>query len=449
MLARLLHKCRYVFAILAAVFAAALVWLWPQQPLWRSADISANAEVCSDDSVVTAAQCPVAVAGDYPDPIVVRWQATTGERLSRCELLCANPQAEKEVHVTSDGRYALVGEITQRDPTFGSIVAGNWYLHDAVFGKRLAGPFHSGAAIHPTGFSPDGKWFQTCLHWFTGASLNAVFSTMSGELVCEYPSRPGFKEEGLLSTDGKSLAVLYRSTKRPDDKSAPRRSVLSIIEVPGGKSISERTLPFEHSDNISPIEWDGRYLLLEKYDDFGTHGQTSCVQLDCSTDSITSIVGDPLFAVRTEKHYLIAYLRVGSQYVAHFSAAGRRKGSDWYFDINNWLYSNLGPRFTVMFQTHVSVYDRKSGNRTNLTTLPVPNGGYQLSQSGCLVIGLQKAGGIAVWDTAPGPRWPWTLAAGLSVLAVFWLLGRIRWRRSPRKVVEYALGTDTEPHPMN
>ena len=78
MLARFFYKCRYVFAVLAAVSAAALVWLWPQQTLWRSpANVGQLNSFSPDGEVVVTSSSPPQ-NNNYPDPIIYRWDAFTG-----------------------------------------------------------------------------------------------------------------------------------------------------------------------------------------------------------------------------------------------------------------------------------------------------------------------------------------------------------------------------------
>src|SRR5437868_1215279 len=113
MLARFLYKCRYIFALLAAVFAAALVWLWPPRPLWRSPPNVGHLNSFSPDgTIIVTTVIPWPGVNAYLDPVIYRWDASSGQMLSRVILPCSQPKAMKRVLTSTDGRLAMVGEGT-------------------------------------------------------------------------------------------------------------------------------------------------------------------------------------------------------------------------------------------------------------------------------------------------------------------------------------------------
>ena len=102
----------------------------------------------------------------------------------------------------------------------------------------------------------------------------------------------------------------------------------------------------------------------------------------------------------------------------------------WYQGARQWIAKHIGVGYTPPRGVHVSV--RVVNRKTKATTFEsVEPLGHPImvSPTGRLLTSATDDNGIAVWDTAPGPRWPWSLAAGGSVLGLSWFVGRCNRRR--------------------
>src|SRR5262245_56011607 len=108
----------YILALLAGFLAGAGVVAWPLTPLWRSGSKAGRLEGFSPDGqVLVTSFIPPADSSGFSGPEVRRWDAATGELLSRIRLPGVDPQAVKGVRLSPDGRVAVVGEGQPVDAT--------------------------------------------------------------------------------------------------------------------------------------------------------------------------------------------------------------------------------------------------------------------------------------------------------------------------------------------
>src|SRR5262249_32124102 len=157
MLKRLLRSCWHVIVWSMAAFATAVVWLWPQMPIWRSPPKVAQGSgtFSPEGEVIVTSFVPWGAIGAHPNPLVYRWDAATSKMLSRTEFPCKEANLLKVVRPSFDGRLALVGEGNPASPSMASFQFGDFYLHDGITGKRLAGPISNVQEVWHDSFSAD------------------------------------------------------------------------------------------------------------------------------------------------------------------------------------------------------------------------------------------------------------------------------------------------------
>src|SRR5262245_18698026 len=197
----------YILAALAGVVAAVVVWAWPVGPRWRSGPEAGRLEGFSPDGgTLVTSRVPPGNGLTSPNPEVSRWDADTGALLSRAEFPCAAPFFVMQVRPSADGRLALVGEGVPPDVTRADLASGQWYLHDAVTGQRLAGPIRGVAGVGPGAFSPDGRWFKGIRGdphgGFSKLGSIDIYSSETGGLIVELPDQDGMRAFPYFPPDG-------------------------------------------------------------------------------------------------------------------------------------------------------------------------------------------------------------------------------------------------------
>lgn len=442
MFARFLYKCRYVFAVLTAVFAAAVVFLWPVGPMWQSPPnveaqngFSANRlhGFSPDGTVIVTSFVAAPDASGKSDPVISRWDASSGQLLSRAELPCIRQIRGDEIRTSADGRLALVAEISAVVDQF------DYFLHDAITGRRLAGPIQA----RGFGFSEDGRW----LHTRTSRRISStqygsieIRSATTGEPILSCPAPDGFSTvTHMLAPDGASMAIVLGSMKT--SRAGKQYSVM-IVELPSGKEIRRFDLPGTNWEQID--RWDGRRLqfrLTKMLEPSGSGNIKGSRTFDTTLDPIGWGTSDPLLTAASFEGEPPKDWIDGSESVAYLEwlrqptvpTPGHQIFLQWLLRIAG--VRNVPP-YVPPNGEHmiVRVVDRKSGMATYEAVHPAHQS-IKVSSSGRLLACMSQDSVVTVWDTAPEPRWkrwPWSLAAGLSVLAVCWLLGRVRWRRTPQ-----------------
>jgi hypothetical protein len=205
-------------AVLAGVAVAAAVWLLGAGPAWRSPPGAGELEGFSPDSTTVVTSLPRHFGRD---PEVCRWNAVTGRLLGRTTFPCADPKRIKPVRPSADGRKALVGEGEPISPPIGSELpdfgSGDWYLHDGITGKRLAGPIRGVSMVFRNAFSLDGRW-ALGFHFdpggkgkppWSGKRTLHIFSA-TGEVIAQVGERDGSDPTGcLFAPNGDSAAICW------------------------------------------------------------------------------------------------------------------------------------------------------------------------------------------------------------------------------------------------
>jgi hypothetical protein len=418
----------YILAALAGVVAAGVVWAWPVGPRWRSGPEAGRLEGFSPDGrTLVTSRVPPGNGLTYPNPEVSRWDAATGVLLGRADMSCAVPFTLKAVSPSADGRLALVGEGPTLDLTSQNFASGEWYLHDAVTGERLAGPIAGVAMASYGAFSRDGRWFTGTRGdprgGFKGLGGNDIFSAETGGLVVALPDRDGLRAWPSFAPDGETAAVHWGPK---DPKDAGARHSVQIIELPSGRERRRFDLPPRNWVRVR--NWDGRRLQVVASDpDVPSYGfPRRCYVFDLSQDPAGEGVEEPGLSEDANGEIPI-YWAEDTGRAAYFRMVPPVP-TGTPSPLEDLLTRLLGPAHTPSRPMQVSVRFVDTATGATRYQLPRPIGHPVIvSPDGRLLACAGDEQSVEVWDTDPPTRWPGALAAGATaaggVLALGW------WRR--------------------
>ncbi len=436
MLARFFYKCRYAFAVFTAVSAAALVWLWPQQPLWRSpANVGRLNCFSPDGAVVVTTFAPPHEKQIYPDPVISRWDAVTGDPLSRVVLNCSEPLIPKRTFPAQNGLLAIVEKTILE--TIHERERRKCLLYDATTGLRCPLSIPDEDLMLPL-LSPNGRWFHGRHYGQSekGPDIFAkIYSVSTGELVLTC-RREGYSPVVLSFASDDSIAVIsewemVRSMKE-------MKCTVLVVELPSGKELYRVDLP--QGMGVLDGRWETPWLrtTLMNAAGEGEVRSESSLTFNTSQNPIGPGIADPMLVAEYSVGETREYFQDGLESVAYFKTHKQSASPPWYQGAQQWLVKNLAiaapaannPNIETYVNVRVVNRQTKATTYESLQPLRIP---CLVSPSGRLLACATDDNGIAVWDTNPGPRWPWSLAAGFGVLAVFWLLGRFNQRRLRRR----------------
>jgi hypothetical protein len=419
-----------ILAVLAGCATGAVPWLWPDGPRWHSgSDAGKVHEFSPDGQVLVTYLVPRQDTTGHPSPIVSRWDAATGQLLSRATMACADPAKLKLVWPSADGRLALVGEGSPPPNTgradFGT---GDWYLHDGITGDRRLGPIPGVAMAYRNAFSLDGRWFQACREPFTGRledpQDSAIFSVATGDALVELAERDNLTATCHFAPDGSSATVAWWPKKTRPVETTP---TVEIIELPSGKLRRRCELPQRMWSWV--IRWDGKSLELMRElpaDSQGRVASRSCV-FDLTQDAIGAGVENPLLTVYQIPAEGAHYWQTGDGWLAFFTIHRTPPTQPWYRKAREWLQARLGVGFFDKEHRYLSAkfVDPATGAfRYEVPRLLQPT--CLVSPDGRLLAADMGDSAIEVWQIPPTPRWPIALVGGLGVATAIALFGRYR-----------------------
>jgi hypothetical protein len=427
----------WLLATLSGAAMATAIWLWPVKPIWRSGPGVGYLQGMSPDGRVLVTTVDTRLDRRPADPLVCRWDAETGQLISKVSMKCSDPAnyIYNYVWPSGDGLHALVGEgtpsLAPSSGRFGYYNGGICYLHDGITGRRLFGPIPDviQAPDHP--FSQDGQWFigqrgdpNVGLRSLGGCD---IYATKTGERIIALPDRDGLKATTcLFAPDSATVAVCWS----PNDKKDSGRPLrIEILELPSGKLLRQFDLPMRQW--VQMEKWDGQRLTAmdivagEPPDGRIRQGWV----FDTSNDPVGNGVADPMLQGVSGPKGRHSHWVEGHECVAIYSRVPLREPSQldsW----REWVAANTGLDVASDRRDGVSIKILSRSDGEARYTLPrlvgfgisIPPDGRRLA---CYSNTLND--GIDVWDIDPPPRWPWALAAGLSASAVFLAIGR--WRR--------------------
>jgi hypothetical protein len=409
---------------------AGAVWWWPAQPMWRSGPNAGKLwQFSADERTIVVAWEPPSTT---QDPEVSRWDVETGRLLGRVRLPCADPAALKSVGASPDGTRALVGEGFPDTPASASFASGDWYLHDAVTGRRLMGPIPGAAAAGMWSFSPDSRWFYIACGdrrgGFRGVHGCAIGSAASGRLVVRLDERQGLKGPQLkFAPDGNSACAFWAA---PEFQAGKVKAAIQVIDLPSGRDRRWLDLPARPWTRVE--SWDGRQLVMVVSDgaDAAAYPRHRCI-FDLAQGSAGE--GIDLSEPAEQKDL---FWKDGPGWRARFEYVPPGK-------------SLLSPRLAYGLDLALGFFgirrDPQTGNRRQVRFVDPDTGAtrYELPRPvriSCIVSpsGRRMAcntadNGVEVWDVDPPPRWPWAVGAGLVAAAVTSALGRLRVRWHARR----------------
>ncbi len=425
---------RLTLAAVAGALVAALVWLWPPAPRWHSGPgVGILQGFSPDGRVVVATHVPHPVRYYQPAPEVSRWDATTGELLSRAELPCADPRALKAVRASADGRRAVVGEAKSLDPLDPNFYTGEWFLHDAVTGRRVAGPLAGVTIVAADPFSSDGRWVQGYRGDFNAKGITIeglnIFDAADGKLVLELGKKDGLMARYCRFTpDGETAVISWVDNDR---KGPGGGHNLQIIELPSGRERRRVVLPEWQWVRID--KWDGRYLqAVTREPDEQNGGSTlRAYTFDLTLDFVGEGTQDPFLVASQWGGGPTTFWIDGPERVAYFTILPAPPPPNWFDQCLAWLAAQTGtthqpfngPRMTARF------VDRATGATRYELKQPLGHP-PRVSPDGRLLACRGNDYAVEVWDVDPSPRWLWALGAGAVTSGVVLALGRLR-RRTP------------------
>lgn len=423
----------FVLALLAGAATAGVCWLWPQGPLWRSGPYAGEVRSFTPDGgVLISAFVPPRDKTGQPSPVVYRWNAATGELLSRATMACADPAKLKLVHPSEDGRLALVGEGGPPPNTgVASFGTGDWYLHDGITGDRRDGPFPGVVMAYRNAFSLDGRWFHGLRDPFSGRPEeprnSAIRSVATGEVVVELRDHDELTADCVFAADGSSAAVFWSAKKYPRGETAP---TVEVIELPSGKLRRRCELP--RRSWTWARQWDGRYLEMMTElpsDSAGRAPSRSCV-FDLTQEAIGVGVEYPLLTVYHFSQPGPHFWQRGDGWLVFFTIHRIAPTPPWYQKTRDWILAEVGLGALKDERRHIAAkfVDPVNGELRyevpgllQATCLVSPDGRYLASRAG--------EDAVEVWQIPPPSRWPIVLAAGLGVAVSVALFGRYRGKR--------------------
>lgn len=441
-------KPRFILAALTGAIAAAIVWHWPVGPTWRSEpDVGTLTGFSLDGSIIVRSHLKSVPGTLLTTPEVTRWDAATGKVLSRTEMICSDirevqppefwpfPDSIRAVRPSPDGRIALVGEGVNDGAN--EIVSGNWYLHDAITGKRLSGPIEGVSVDSSQYFSPDGHWFVARSARINGLAVArgrlGIYAAESGKLIREFPDRDGLPAANcVFASDGATAAVHWTLCVEPgpDQLDEKRRHAVQIIELPSGRERRWVDLPPRPGMHFD--YWDGQNLVATTAEKQVRSKpftiQRSTRVFDLSRESAGDGVEDPLLHTDTGAG-TISHWKLGPdwlmQYTIVFGSTPRTGFAGWLDRIAERL--GIVPPPSRHPQASVRFLDRTTGAPRYELPRPI-NLDLYVSQDGRRIACGGHGKPIEVWDTYPPVRWHKALLAGLA--AAGGVLAIAKWRRS-------------------
>ena len=426
-----MRKRWLILAALAGCVSAAIPWLWPDGPQWQSgSDAGKVFEFSPDGRVLVTYLVPPPDTTGHPPPVVSRWDAATGQLLSRATMVCARPGKLKLVWPSADGRLALVGEGvpgTDIGQGHASFATGDWYLHDGITGQRRVGPIPGVVMAYRNAFSPDGRWFHAFRDPFNrpGDPINsAIFSAATGEVLLELRDRDNQQAGCLFAQDGASAVVTWWPKKHPLGATTP---TVEIIELPSCKLRRRYELPLRSWTWAR--RWDGKSLeiMMDLPADRQGRVATRSCQFDLTLDSIGASVENPLLTASWDSVSGPNFWQTGDGWLAFFTIHRTPPTPPWYQKAREWLQAQLGIGFFNKEHRYLSakfVNPATGAFRYEVPRLLQPT--CLVAPDGRLLAADVGESGFEVWQIPPTPRWPIALVAGLGVATAVALFGRYR-----------------------
>jgi hypothetical protein len=325
--------------------------------------------------------------------------------------------------------------ISSELPDFGS---GDWYLHDGITGKRLAGPIRGVGMVfpNPNPFSPDGRW-ALGFHFdpggkgkppWSGKPTLHIFSATTGEVIAQVGERDGSDPTGCcFAPNGDSAAIFWSYM---DKQSGYARHTMRIFELPSGRERLRFDLPKRPWIRVDG--WDGRFLeaVASVPDDpSGDVVWQSCV-FDLSKEPVGEGFEDPLLrgtdgAGDAPKSWLH-----GEDWVGRFRILPADDPPPAVLAWWDRIAARVGLRRRPSgIQVSARLIDRATGQVRYEAPTPIGHP-PRVSPDGRWLACRHDSESIEVWDTKRRPLWPQALAAGIVAGGGVLLVGR--WRRRRR-----------------
>jgi hypothetical protein len=316
----------------------------------------------------------------------------------------------------------LVGEasqaraVSEASLTRGGILnfdKGDWYLHDAVTGDRLMGPFPGIVNLQRDPFSADGHCFCGIrgdpAKGFEGYNGLAIFSTKAGKVVADLPYPDGLVSGGCtFALDESTAAVLWNSA---GGGSANSQSYIQLIDLPSGPK--HQLIPLPHRPWAYIQRWDGTHLTVVTYEERNKDdsvGRRYTFQL-CS-DTLSDETEDAVPGQRHTKEDRLYWIKGPNRLIqVSIVPPGTRQRPAWRSRLDSWLGLRSEPIQGIALRVHT--LDPATGK----TRYEFPRWlGHPcvLSPDGRLLACANDNESVEVWATDPVPRWPIAALAGAA-----------------------------------
>lgn len=421
-----------ISAILGAVLAAIIVLFWPVRPLWMWLDtVPASVDLFSPDgkSLYT---------NHYPpkgeSPFLCQWDAVTGALIHKTVLegLISTGLGKNEfsIRLSQDARTVFVSNRTN----FAN-ATDTWHLYDAQTGKCRSEAIRNVGHFNPAADSPNGHWFWTYHGSRQNNKLNEgldIYSMETAKPVLELRPDQAVRPWSIQLHPVKDQALVMWSNGKD-------QSYFQLINLPDGEEVRRFSLPVLPTGQ----RWEGMHCWTDDFlwveysvpdaakpDNFRFFDRRTR-RFDLRLDVPDEGIEEPLFHGGMRGDDGQSYFENGDNWVAYFRDYYPEKDQSvlpWLDVCRAWIEKKLNmPKPSFNSLATVRIVNRPSGTEKYAMPYPVGNPLVMTKDGRYLACGT-KAGGVAVFDLAPMPRWAIALLASLGTGGMILLLGRWRSR---------------------
>lgn len=408
--------------LLAGITYGTMIW-WPEAPLWSRSRGTTYVLAFSKDSKTIffldeKRKNPI-------EPIRLhlgQWDATTGTLLREVPIAVPELFEVRGIGISGDGTALLIsGNVPPKSGRASNML----YVFETSSGLRRLGPI---ACSHgQPKFSPIGRWIV----------YNAVDENPIEHGIEVINSETGNKALSVSSTGDESVRSTCFS---PDDSSIAillhdrqNNYSIRIFDLTSGKERDHFTLPKALWRHLK--SWRNSFLTAAQESPPGPEQITKIFTIDLESNPIGQVIERPDMELRQSKSKSGKPVSNWYEYASanDWRAEIRFEDNDdlgWLREYWNkcldWFGINKVPE--ARSQYRLRFIDLDSNRIRYQSPLFIDTFVPFIAESGAIYAVQNKSGELSVRSAQPWPRYPWALAASLSLLSIVLLIGR--WRAS-------------------